>query len=140
MEKKTNLIVYFVSTIILYVWKLIEINVGFSISAEHYQNPFLVLNALQIRNGTINFISKGYFTVYLLHAWLINRFNMLEYLNENIFIFLGALVIFVLTIFFVCDFIGIVYANIEKIFFDYIDKHIGFYRMRIVDESGGDIQ
>ena len=140
---KRNLIIYFASMSLLVVMKLIELRLGNSIGAEHYMNPILVVNAIAVfeifrsydfRSHIVNAIAKGCFTVFILHAFLIKHYSVVQqYLNSNIIEFIVHWMGSVVVIFVICDLIGIIYTIIEKIVFDFIQNKVGFWILKIED-------
>lgn len=143
-SEKQNLMIYFGSLGVLFVWKLAELKNGYSLGAEHYMNPVLIVNALSVfelfRNFTfnskvVNYMAKGCFTIFILHASLIPHFPIADYGENNIFIFFVRWISNVAVIFMICDGIGICYTTIEKIIFDKIQKKVGFFVMNVEDSD-----
>lgn len=137
IENKKVLIVWIGCLISLFVWKLVELWLGRSISAEHYQNPvvimsavtlFYIFNRMTFHNKVINAVSKGCFTVYIMHASLIQiLFIDLKTINGSIVSFALGLFIRVVVIFIICTIVGLFYTKVEKIVFDFIEHRLGFY-------------
>lgn len=141
---KLNVLIYFISLSILFTWKLIELNNGYSLGAEYYMNPVVVLNALavfemfknyKIESVFINFIARGCFTVYIVHSTLIHCFKITEFINGNVFLFAMHWMGYVFLIFTISDVIGIVYTFVEKIVFNRIQDRFGFYSIEILEKN-----
>lgn len=137
-----NLVVYVLSLILLFGMKLVELNIGNSIGAEHYMNPILVINALAVfeffRNyefasRIINFIAKGCFTVFILHMSILRHLSVASYLNASALTFIICWIEYVVIIFVLCDVIGIIYTVIEKQIFNLIQNKVGFFVLKIED-------
>lgn len=140
--KHWNIIIYFTSLCVIFAWKIIELNIGRSIGAEHYMNPVLIINALStfeifrkhdFKSKIINFTSRGCFTVFILHSYFIKYFKLTEYLNDNIILFALRFISYVVIIFILCDLGGIIYCFIEKAIFDIVEKKMGFYNIKLSD-------
>lgn len=81
VEKST--FVFCSATVILTIWKMIEVKIGTSIGAERYQNPVIIIEAIsafmlfsnfKIQSRIINQLSKGCFTVFIVHSHFIQIF------------------------------------------------------------------
>lgn len=76
VEHEKKFVGIFCTVSFLTIWKILELKVGRSIGAEHYQNPMVILAAiavfmifhnLKLESQVINRMSKGCFTVFLVH-------------------------------------------------------------------------
>lgn len=89
---------------------------------------FYIFNRMTFHNKVINAVSKGCFTVYIMHASLIQiLFIDLKTINGSIVSFALGLFIRVVVIFIICTIVGLFYTKVEKIVFDFIEHRLGFY-------------
>lgn len=138
MEKSA--FVFCSATVILTIWKMIEVKIGTSIGAEHYQNPVIIIEAIsafmlfsnfKIQSRIINQLSKGCFTVFIVHSRFIQIYPILNPDRMELIVLIGNLFIRTIALFAICDFGGLWYAFLEKRMFDFIESKIGFYRLNI---------
>ena len=104
-------------------WKIIEIRLGRSIGAEHYQNPVIILEAvaifmlfshIKIQSKIINQLSKTCFTVFLVHANFINKMPIANLRQLNAVALVANILIKATIIFLLSALVGLVYSTVEK--------------------------
>lgn len=137
IDNKKVFILWIGCLLVLFTWKLAELWLDRSISAEHYQNPvvimlavtsFFLFNRISFHNKVINAVSKGCFTVYIMHASLIQMlFIDLKTINGSFIGFISGLFIRVFVIYIICTIAGLIYTKFEKLVFDIIGRRLGFY-------------
>lgn len=137
---RKSLLVFFCTVSFLTIWKILELKVGRSIGAEHYQNPMVILAAiavfmifhnLKLESQVINRMSKGCFTVFLVH-WSfvqilpVSNPNQMSMLNLMLTLICNTVIVFIIS-----DCIGMCYSFIENMIFDFIGEKIGYYKLDI---------
>ena len=139
-SKKKGVSIALSTVLILTVWKIIEIRLGRSIGAEHYQNPVIILEAvaifmlfshIKIQSKIINQISKTCFTVFIIHANFIKRLPIANPGLSDAGALVLNLLIKAVIVFILSALIGLVYSTVEKIAFDKIEEKWNFYSLGI---------
>ena len=139
-SKKKCVCIALSTVLILTTWKIIEIRLGRSIGAEHYQNPVIILEAvaifmlfshIKIQSKIINRLSKTCLTVFLVHANFINKMPIANLGQLNAVALVANILIKATIIFLLSALVGLVYSTVEKITFDKIEEKWDFYRLGI---------
>lgn len=140
VEHEKKFVGIFCTVSFLTIWKILELKVGCSIGAEHYQNPMVILAAiavfmifhnLKLESQVINRMSKGCFTVFLVH-WSfvqilpVSNPNQMSMLNLMLTLICNTVIVFIIS-----DCIGMCYSFIENMIFDFIGEKIGYYKLDI---------
>lgn len=139
-SKKKCVCIALSTVLILTTWKIIEIRLGRSIGAEHYQNPVIILEAvaifmlfshIKIQSKIVNQLSKTCFTVFLVHANFINKMPIANLRQLNAVTLVANILIKATIIFLLSALVGLVYSTVEKKTFDKIEEKWDFYRLGI---------
>lgn len=125
-----------VIAIVLAIWsQTIDKNSSFVAStAWEYCNPFVVLEAMLIlilfnkihigSSKAINSLAKGAFTVYLVHATLLNHIDIERFVTKGYLMMLGHIVLSAIGIYMICYIVYLIYTIITKRIFAYLSMRI----------------